>query len=145
VAVDLDDLARLRELFREKRLIKTYRLVVAREPRWDTNSTDRPIAHDARRRSRMIVRRGPDTPHRGRWMEAETEFRRLAGPLFEAVIRTGVTHQIRVHAAFLGIPLAGDPVYGGATAADQPFRLHHVGFVGPGVRTEPVEAPDWAR
>jgi 23S rRNA pseudouridine955/2504/2580 synthase len=51
---------------------------------------------------------------------ARTIFRRLrrlrldTGPvtLVEALLLTGRTHQIRVHAAHLGTPLAGDPKYG---------------------------------
>jgi 23S rRNA-/tRNA-specific pseudouridylate synthase len=144
LADDLDDLERLRELFRAHRLVKTYRLVVARDPRWDENRCDRSIAHDPRHKGRMVVQRGPSTPHRGRWLPADTSFRRIEGTLFEATMSTGVTHQIRVHAAFLGIPLAGDRRYGGG---DDPagFRLHHVGFAGGGVASAPVPWPEWAR
>lgn len=34
--------------------------------------------------------------------------------LLELQPRTGRTHQVRVHCALLGCPIAGDPVYGGA-------------------------------
>jgi len=99
---------------------------------------------------RMVVQRGRSTPHRGRWYSAETRFRRVAGPLFEARMRTGVMHQIRVHAAFVGIPLLGDRIYGGgATPADAPggvtFFLHHLGISGPeGLHTDSVPLPSWA-
>ena len=50
-------------------------------------------------------------------------------------LETGRTHQIRVHMAYLGHPVAGDTVYGGAR---QPAELHgqclhagHIGFVHP--------------
>jgi 23S rRNA-/tRNA-specific pseudouridylate synthase len=61
--------------------------------------------------------------------------------LWEAVITTGVMHQIRVHAAWVGIPLRGDKRYGGGTSANEqvPFLLHHLGLSGPGL--EPPQAP----
>jgi 23S rRNA-/tRNA-specific pseudouridylate synthase len=65
------------------------------------------------------------------------------------VIVTGVMHQIRAHAAFVGLALTGDRRYGGRPTPDgfdAEFRLHHVGLSGPGgLRTEPVPLPAWAR
>ena len=60
------------------------------------------------------------------------------GPLalVEFRIATGRTHQIRVHAAHLGHPVAGDRLYG-KTAAREPGRLllHAVGLSFPHPRT----------
>ena len=98
----------------------------------------------------MTCKRGVSTPHRGKWYPAHTRFRRLgkttdAGDLWEAVITTGVMHQIRVHAAFVGIPLRGDKRYGGGTPQDPkcPFLLHHVGLVGPGLHPDEAPIPDF--
>lgn len=141
------DLVWLRGLFSDKKLRKTYRLLTAREAPWDANTVSAEIAHDRRKKSRMVVRRGKNTPHRGRWLPAETRFRRVGrvGSLwcFEAQMRTGVMHQIRVHAGFAGIALAGDRRYGGGDTPAHfpvPFALHHVGLVGPGLRppTQPI-------
>jgi 23S rRNA-/tRNA-specific pseudouridylate synthase len=98
----------------------------------------------------MVVQRGADTPHRGSWYEARTVFERISGRQWRAVMRTGVMHQIRVHAAFLGIPLAGDRKYGGGPSPSrQPgidFWLHHEGLDdGAGLRTDPVDLPEWSR
>ena len=98
----------------------------------------------------MVVQRGENTPHRGKWLAAETRFRRVGeghhGTVWEATMRTGVMHQIRVHAAFVGLVLAGDPVYGGGepVPGGAPYALHHVGFRGAGFATVPVDAPPWA-
>lgn len=96
----------------------------------------------------MVIQRGKETAHRGRWYPAHTVFRRVEGSLFEAVIVTGVTHQIRVHAAFLGIALKGDRIYGGGAPdpgqpPEAPFQLHHLGLSGAGFKTDPVPAPGW--
>lgn len=148
VADDVEQLLVLRSCFADKRLHKRYRLWAARDVPWSEHRCDLSLAHDRRHRGRMVVRRGARTPHRGRWLPAETRFRRIAGRLWEATMHTGVMHQIRLHAAFLGIPILGDRRYGGGpTPADAPdglsFYLHHVGFEGAGVCTAPVPEPSW--
>lgn len=145
-----DELVRIRAAFSSGAFTKTYRLLVAKDVPWDTNHCDRSIAHDRKKRDRMVVQRGASTPHRGKWYPAHTRFRRIDGRLFEAVITTGVMHQIRVHAAFVGIPLLGDRRYGGGTPAPErpdaaPFCLHHMGLTGAGMETTPVLLPEWAR
>jgi 23S rRNA-/tRNA-specific pseudouridylate synthase len=150
VAADPAELAALREAFQSKQLVKTYRFVSRRSVPWDAGGCDRAIAHDRRRKRRMVVQRGAHTPHRGKWLAAETRFRRLEegphGTVWQATMSTGAMHQIRVHAAFVGLVLAGDPVYGGGepVPGGAPFALHHVGFVGAGFATSPVPEPPWA-
>ena len=148
VADDPEELARMREAFGTGRLRKTYAFVAGKDVPWDANRCERPIAHARRRKNRMVVQRGPTTPHRGRWFPARSAFSRWSGPLWRVVITTGVTHQIRVHAAFLGLPLAGDRRYGGGPRpADAPegvdFLLHHIGLEGDGWSTDPVAEPAW--
>lgn len=157
-ARDPDSLSWIRSLFAEKRLDKRYRLVSARPVPWAENRCALPIGHDPRRRDRMVVKRGANTPCRGAWLPADTSFRRL-GPLgrgwtaWEATMRSGVMHQIRVHAAFLGLPLVGDRLYGGGPPLDAsalpglppaaPFLLHHRRISGPGLDLPACPLPDW--
>jgi 23S rRNA pseudouridine1911/1915/1917 synthase len=64
---------------------------------------------------------------------AITEFKlvkkiKIAGKVFSLVdinLKTGRTHQIRVHLSYLGWPIAGDKIYGGVavTGLERPF-LH---------------------
>ncbi len=84
-----------------------------------------PIGRDPANRLRMAVVDPARTPGK----PAATLFECLgeaqaqdarglpAGCLLQATLRTGRTHQIRVHAAHLGHPLVGDGLYGGAPAA----------------------------
>ena len=142
LADDPEALDRLRQLFADKAFTKTYVFLASRDVSWDANACDRPIAHDRRKKRRVIVQRGKNTPHRGKWYPAETRFRRIDGRLWEATMRSGVMHQIRVHAAFVGLPLQGDGTYGGGSGG---HKLHHVGMAGPdGLRTDPVPSPEWA-
>jgi 23S rRNA pseudouridine1911/1915/1917 synthase len=136
----LEALDTLRGEFAGGRLVKRYRFVTLKRVPWDRHRIDAPIAHDRRRRARMVVQRGGRTPHRGRWYPAETTLERQGARLWSAVIHSGVTHQIRVHAAFAGLALAGDRLYGGgplpeglAPPPGADFLLHH----------EAVEAPSW--
>jgi 23S rRNA pseudouridine1911/1915/1917 synthase len=101
--------AALARQFRERRIEKTYLALVHGEMKADAGRVTLPVARDLRRRTRMTARR-----REGR--AAETAWRLLARldgySLLEVGLRTGRTHQIRVHLAAVGHPVVGDPAYG---------------------------------
>lgn len=101
----------LRQAFARKEVEKVYLAVV--RGRVDAAGTiDLPLAHHPRSRRRMIPARGTRRPS---W-PALTVFRPLRhasdATLIELRMRSGVTHQLRVHLAVLGHPILGDTLYG---------------------------------
>jgi len=111
LVIALNDAAhrKLVEDFRERLIQKTYVALLHGKIKGESGSVTLPVARDPRRRSRMTARR-----REGR--EARTDWRarlRLDGfTLIEADLRTGRTHQIRVHFSTLGCPVVGDTLYG---------------------------------
>jgi len=102
----------LHTLFREGGIEKRY-LALVRGP-WPhgTLSVDQPL-RKMRRGGSAVVKIDPDGK------AAVSRFRLLESygslaSLVEVEIPTGRTHQIRVHAAHIGNPIAGDPQYGDA-------------------------------
>jgi 23S rRNA pseudouridine1911/1915/1917 synthase len=93
---------------------RRYLAVVAGSPRFERASVDAPIGRHPTDRKRMaVIRPGSAQTHR----EAHTDLRvleRFDGfALLEARLQTGRTHQIRVHCAYIQLPVVGDEVYGG--------------------------------
>jgi len=103
-----DALQRLADAFREGRVGKRYLCLLDGRLPEDRVDVDAPIAASRRDGEKHMVVRGDGKP-------ARTTFRRLedfGGYSFvEAELHTGRTHQIRVHAAHLGLPLAGEDRY----------------------------------
>ena len=142
-------LTRARALFADGALAKQYVFLTDRYVPWDHTEVAHPLAHDRKHKRRMVWQRSPNTPHRGRWFPARTALRRgssRSGGLarWEATITTGVTHQIRLHAASAGLALLGDRLYGGTRRADGRFFLHARRIDGWPVRTPELPIPeDW--
>ena len=106
-------------------LAKFYRFRSVGTANCDEQVITAPIAHHPRKKDRVVV--GPSGRHRGEWRPAWTRLRRVGDGWWEAEIHTGALHQVRAHAAYAGLPLDGDSLYGGAPGEP---TLVHVGIVG---------------
>ncbi len=112
-------LKRLNALFEAGAIGKTYLALVPDHLPGNAGMIDAPLLKTSSRAQgwRMTVA-AAGKPARTRWQRLAV---RDGVALIAFMPETGRTHQIRVHAAHIGCPLLGDPVYG---AGDGPMMLH---------------------
>lgn len=111
--------APLARAWREGQVERGYLAIVEGEPEWQQRDVDAPIARTPGGEWRFEV-----SP-RGDRALSSVRVRATANgvTLVECLLRTGRTHQARVHLAHLGHPVLGDRLYGSRQRAPRPL-LH---------------------
>jgi len=122
VAKKRSALKSLQDQFRERETGKTYLALVAGQ--WPANKKvlDKPLhkylLDDGERRVRVVAKDDPDGMKSVTLVKVRERSPLPVGPaaqgysLLEVTIKTGRTHQIRVHLASEGLPIVGDDKYG---------------------------------
>lgn len=121
----------LAEQLKEHSMNREYIALTEGVLKEDEGKVDAPIGRHATERIKMAVIQGGK--------EAVTHFnvenRYKNNTLIRCKLETGRTHQIRVHMAYIGHPLVGDPVYGYKKQkyklAGQMLHAHKLGFIHP--------------
>ena len=123
---------KLQEQLVDHTLSRKYYALVLGVISEDNGQIIAPIGRDKQNRQKMAVdlRNGK---------EAETSFKVLKrfsnSTLVECVLKTGRTHQIRVHMNYIGHPVIGDPLYGKGNRLiyddGQLLYAHYIKFIHP--------------
>jgi 23S rRNA pseudouridine1911/1915/1917 synthase len=106
----------LQEQIQSRAAKRTYVALVWGSPNFEDALIEAPIDRHPNDRHKMAV----SAPGDGREAATDVHVLERLGPmtLIECRLRTGRTHQIRVHCQFAGYPVVGDAVYGGLRKLD---------------------------
>lgn len=98
----------LAEQIKEHTVKRVYIALTEGVIKQDQGTIDKPIGrHPIHRKKMAVIENGKRAVTHFKVLERYKE-----NTLVEARLETGRTHQIRVHMAYIGYPLVGDPVYG---------------------------------
>lgn len=142
--------AALATQFEARTIVKRYRALAAGEATNDRFTIDAPIGPVPYPPLGRLHAASPDG--KPSLSEVTVLERRAGSFLCDVAIESGRPHQIRIHLAFAGHPLVGDPLYrpgglpdpdGTAVPGDPGYLLHsaEIGFEIPGVGRRRVLAP----
>ncbi len=101
---------KLVDIFKSRRLTKKYQAIVVGVPRDEKGRIVAPIGRHPVNRKKMAIRERSGKFAVTNWWLKKNFANRYS--MMELVIETGRTHQIRVHLASIGHPVAGDTLYG---------------------------------
>ena len=114
---------------------REYQTVVYGRMNTESGTVDAPIGRHPTDRKKMAVTQ-KNSKHAVTHFFVETQYRDFTH--LRVQLETGRTHQIRVHMAYIGHPVAGDPVYGPkkviTSLGGQCLHAGHIGFKHPRTR-----------
>lgn len=119
VALTIEAHAALRAEIKARRVTREYLALVTGDPAIPSGTVDAPLGRDPRRPTR--VRIDPQGREARTHYAVQESFGDRA--LLRVTLDTGRTHQIRVHLASIGLPVAGDRGYGSGAGSPRMF-LH---------------------
>ncbi len=114
-------LAALQRQMKTRAIKREYIVLCRGSFKEDLGTVNAPLGRHPRDRKRMAVIKDVGS---GKGREAVTDWQVINRfgsdyTLIKANLRTGRTHQIRVHMSYIGHPVVGDPVYGNKTAMSE--------------------------
>ncbi len=123
----------LAQQIKEHSFKREYLAVVYGRVKEDNGKVDAPIGRNPKDRKKMAVVAAPTSRNAVTHFEVLEHLKGFT--YLKLRLETGRTHQIRVHMAYLGHPVAGDPVYGPkkfiASLNGQCLHAHLIGFIHP--------------
>ena len=124
---------KLSEQIKEHSFTREYEAVIVGHLKEKEGTVDAPIGRSKNDRKKMAVT-GFNSKNAVTHYKVIEEYSGFSYVGFK--LETGRTHQIRVHMAYLGHPLAGDGVYGGKNAQNaiqggQCLHARKIGFIHP--------------
>ncbi len=129
----------LADLIKKHEVKRTYLALVKGRVTNEITHVDLPIGRDEKNRQKMAVTRNNSKEARTHFFVEQINENTT---LLRCELETGRTHQIRVHAAHIGHPVVGDPLYG-TKLDDFGQRLHayKLEFIHPNGEKMEFEAP----
>ena len=113
----------LQKQFADRKAHKTYLAITESSPKLDEAKIDLPIGRDPKQPFKFRVdAMGKPAVTNYKILQSFDDERALV----ELKPSTGRTHQLRVHMAYIGAPILGDPVYGSSKSISDRMFLHAV-------------------